>query len=55
MIIFAVTFITLLFLCVMFFVVSVFIEKNFPEGHPLKTWWRKHVVAPYPKKYDDGE
>ena len=28
------------------------IEKNFDENHPVKKWWRKHVVAEAPKDID---
>ena len=24
------------------------IEKNFDETHPIKKWWRKHIIAPDP-------
>jgi hypothetical protein len=28
------------------------IEKNFDESHPIKKWWRKHVIAEAPKDID---
>lgn len=51
MIIFAYIFISLLVLSVLFFVVGIFVEKNFDESHPVKKWWRNNIVSPYP--YDD--
>ena len=32
----------------LFIISAVVIEKNFEETHPVKKWWRKHMVAPYP-------
>ena len=34
-----------------FFLVGALIEKNFDESHPVKKWWRRHIVAPDP--YDN--
>ena len=31
-----------------FIVISLIVEKNFDESHPVKKWWRKHIVAPDP-------
>jgi len=52
MIIFAYIWVTLLIITVLFFIVAGFIEKNFDESHPVKKWWRKHVVAEAPKDID---
>lgn len=52
MIIFAYIWVTLLIITVFFFIVAGFIEKNFDESHPVKKWWRKHVVAEEPKDID---
>lgn len=52
MIIFAYIWVTLLIITVLFFIVACFIEKNFDESHPVKKWWRKHVVAEAPKDID---
>lgn len=43
-----------IFLIVLFAVcvsIGVFIEKNFEESHPVKKWWRKHIIADDP--YDN--
>jgi len=52
MIIFAYIWVFLLTLTVVFFIVVGFIEKNFDESHPVKKWWRKHVVAKEPNDID---
>lgn len=52
MIIFAYIWVTLLIITILFFIVAGFIEKNFDESHPVKKWWRKHVVAEAPKDID---
>jgi hypothetical protein len=31
------------------FIVGIIIEKSFEETHPIKKWWRKHLVAPDPE------
>jgi hypothetical protein len=52
MIIFFYIWVTLLIITVVFFIFAGFIEKNFDENHPVKKWWRKHVVAEAPKDID---
>lgn len=45
--------------CLFFFgiclIIGVFIEKNYDESHPVKKWWRKHVIGldPEQKRPDD--
>lgn len=29
----------------LFIISSLIIEKNFDESHPIKKWWRKHMVG----------
>jgi hypothetical protein len=29
-------------------VVGVIIERKVDESHPIKKWWRKHILAPDP-------
>ena len=50
--IFAYIYFILLAVSAVFFLVGVIIERNFDESHPVKKWWRKHVVAPAPKDMD---
>ncbi len=50
--IFAYIYFILLGVSAFFFFVGVIIEKNFEESHPVKKWWRKHIVAPAPKDND---
>jgi hypothetical protein len=52
MIIFAYIWVFLMFFTVVFFIVAGVIEKNFDESHPVKKWWRKHVIAEAPKDID---
>jgi hypothetical protein len=52
MIIFAYIWVFFLVLTVCFIIVAGFIEKNFDESHPVKKWWRKHVIAEAPKDID---
>lgn len=52
MIILAYIWVTLLAITALFFIIAGFIEKNFDETHPVKKWWRKHVVAEAPKDID---
>jgi hypothetical protein len=54
MIIIAYLFLALLILTSTFIIVSIIIEKNFKESHPVKKWWRKHVIAEYPNDYDNS-
>ena len=35
-------------LTTLFIFTSVIIEKNFDESHPIKKWWRNHIIAPDP-------
>lgn len=35
-------------LMTLFIFTSVIIEKNFDESHPIKKWWRNHIIAPDP-------
>jgi hypothetical protein len=37
-----------LIITTLFIIVAVIIEKNFDETHPVKKWWRKHIIAPDP-------
>ena len=48
MIIIAYIWIMFLIITTLFIIVSVIIEKNFDETHPIKKWWRKHIIAPDP-------
>ena len=41
-----------LFLSVLFILITGIVEKNFDEEHPVKKWWRKHVVGIAPKDID---
>jgi len=52
MIIFAYIWLFLLTLTVVFIILAGFIEKNFDESHPVKKWWRKHLVAKAPEDID---
>jgi hypothetical protein len=52
MIILAYIWVSLLFLLVVFIIITAVIEKNFDENHPVKKWWRKHVIAEAPKDID---
>jgi hypothetical protein len=52
MIIIAYIWVFLLTLTVVFFILAGFIEKNFDESHPVKKWWRKHLVAKAPDDID---
>lgn len=40
-----------LFLITSFIVTALIVEKNFDESHPIKKWWRKHIISPDP--YDE--
>jgi len=35
-----------------FIVIGVIIEKNFDESHPVKKWWRKHIIDNAPQDID---
>lgn len=52
MIIFAYIWLILLFTTVLFFIVAGIIEKKYDENHPVKKWWRKHVIASAPNDID---
>ena len=45
--------------CVLFFticlIMGVYVERKFDESHPIKKWWRKHIVGfdPEQKRPDD--
>lgn len=52
MIILAYIFFALLFFSVLFILVAGIIEKNFDETHPIKKWWRKHVIDIAPSDDD---
>jgi len=52
MIILAYIWVSLLFLLVVFIIITAVIEKNFDENHTVKKWWRKHVIAEAPKDID---
>lgn len=32
--------------------IAVFIEKKYDESHPVKKWWRKHVIGKVPPNMD---
>lgn len=32
-------------LMVLLFTLGVIIERNFNESHPVKKWWRKHIIG----------
>jgi hypothetical protein len=51
MIIIAYLWILSLFLMTGFTVTAVIIEKNFDESHPVKKWWRKHIIDTDPEQY----
>ena len=55
MIIFAYMWIIGLLLTTLFMIVAIIVEKNFDESHPIKKWWRKHIIAfdPYDKNPED--
>jgi hypothetical protein len=42
----------LLFIFVVGIIFGAIIEKNFEESHPLKKWWRRHILAPDPDDID---
>lgn len=45
MIIIAYLWIFFLAFTTLFIVVAGIVEKNFDECHPVKKWWRRHVIA----------
>jgi hypothetical protein len=34
-----------------FMVTAMIVEKNFDESHPVKKWWRKHIIDTDPEEY----
>ena len=34
-----------LFLSSGMLIIGLLIEKNFNESHPIKKWWRKHIIS----------
>lgn len=52
MIIFAYIWIGLMIFTVLFIILAGIIEKNFDEKHPVKKWWRKHVIGIAPNDID---
>ena len=52
MIIFAYIWVCLLAFTCFFIVLAAVIEKKFDENHPVKKWWRKHIIANAPKDID---
>lgn len=42
----------LLLTTVVFFIASEIIEDNLDENHPVKKWWRKHLVDKAPDDMD---
>ena len=40
-----------LFFMTGFMVTDLIVEKNFDESHPIKKWWRKHIIDTDP--YDE--
>jgi len=37
---------------VTFIIVAIVIEKNLEESHPVKKWWRAHVIGIHPDDID---
>jgi hypothetical protein len=35
-----------------FIIIAMIVEKNFKETHPVKLWWRKHVIGIAPDDID---
>ena len=52
MIIFAYIWVTCLVMFSLFLFVAGVIEKNYDESHPVKKWWRKHVIGIAPNDRD---
>lgn len=52
MILLAYIWVFLLAFTVVFIIVAAIIEKNFDETHPVKKWWRKHIIADAPNDID---
>jgi hypothetical protein len=52
MIILAYIWVICLILSVLFIIVAGVVEKNFDESHPVKIWWRKHVIGIAPNDKD---
>ena len=52
MIILAYLWVIFLSLTVLFIIAAGVIEKNFSEEHPVKKWWRKHVIGIAPNDID---
>ena len=57
MIVFAYLWLFFLVITTLFVIVSVFVEKNFEESHPVKKWWRRNMIGPDPEdiKYKKTE
>jgi hypothetical protein len=36
-------------------IVALVVEKNFAETHPIKKWWRRNIVAPFPEDLDPND
>ena len=47
----AIVWLFLIVVVVFFYFVGGIIETKLNESHPIKKWWRKHIVAPDP--YDN--
>ena len=41
----------LLIIFTLLFILGIIIEQKIDESHPIKKWWRKHIIAPDP--YDN--
>lgn len=52
MIILAYIWVACLFISALFVLVAGIIEKNYDESHPVKKWWRKHVIGIAPNDQD---
>lgn len=52
MIILAYIWLGCLILSALFILVAGIVEKNFDEEHPVKKWWRKHVIGIAPNDID---
>jgi len=52
MIIFAYIWIAMLIMTVLFIILAGVIEKNFSEEHPVKKWWRRHIIGVAPNDVD---
>ena len=47
-------FLILLILSCSFIIIAIIIEKKIKDSHPIKKWWKKHVISEYPYEDDDN-